>query len=118
MQYDHTSALKHLQNAFGLGGLTARMDAANDLSDCIDMDRLARGDWAKPIDLPALDSAEWPYTDPACTPLAPEFRADDPITSWAARHPKWFRDGDATRDLREYLNSIHAFCHANGLYRG
>jgi phospholipase C len=118
VQYDHTSALKHLRNAFGLGGLTARMDAANDLADCIDMDRLARGDWAKPIGLPPLDSAEWPYTDPACTPLAPEFRADDPITSWAARHPEWFRGGDATRDLREYLNSIHAFCRANGLYRG
>jgi hypothetical protein len=30
------------------------MAAANDLTDCIDMERLAAGDWAKPIDLPQI----------------------------------------------------------------
>ncbi|HWU89498.1 MAG TPA: alkaline phosphatase family protein, partial [Kofleriaceae bacterium] len=43
VQYDHTSALRHLQTTFGLDSLTARVDAANDLTDCIDLDRLARG---------------------------------------------------------------------------
>ncbi|HEY6034870.1 MAG TPA: alkaline phosphatase family protein, partial [Kofleriaceae bacterium] len=38
--YDHTSPLKHLQNVFGLETLNVRMDAANDLTDCIDMERL------------------------------------------------------------------------------
>ena len=43
VEYDHTSALKHLQTAFGLEPLNERMNAANDLTDCIDMERLAAG---------------------------------------------------------------------------
>ncbi len=118
VQYDHTSALKHLQNTFGLGGLTARMDAANDLTDCIDMDRLARNDPAPPIELPMFDSDNWPFADPACSPLANEFRqVDDPISAWAAAHPGAFGPYDASADRTEYLRGIHAFCQRNGLYR-
>ncbi len=118
VQYDHTSALKHLQNTFGLGGLTPRMDAANDLADCIDMDRLARNDPAPPIELPMFDAENWPFTDPACSPLANEFRqVDDPISAWAAAHPGAFGPYDASADRAEYLRGIHAFCQRNGLYR-
>jgi hypothetical protein len=118
VQYDHTSALRHLQNTFGLGGLTARMDAANDLADCLDIDRLARGEPAAPIELPQFDSDDWPFSDPACSPLGQEFRqAEDPISQWAAAHPGVFGEYDASADRREYLHGIHEFCRVNGLYR-
>lgn len=52
--YDHTSALKHLQRTFGTAPLTARSEAAVDLTDCLDLDRLAAGEPAPPIELPAV----------------------------------------------------------------
>jgi phospholipase C len=58
VQYDHTSALKHLQNVFGLEPLNVRCDAANDLTDCIDLDRLSRGEASDPIQLPAVEIDE------------------------------------------------------------
>ncbi len=58
VQYDHTSGLKHLENVFGLEPLTMRSSAANDLTDCIDMERLAAGDPAAPITLPAVEINE------------------------------------------------------------
>jgi phospholipase C len=118
VQYDHTSALKHLQNHFKLGGLTARMDAAIDLTDCIDLDRLARGEPAPPIELPKFNSEEWPFTDTACIPPQGGFlRADDPITAWADANPTAFKGYDLRGDTHEYLKSIHDFCVKNGVYR-
>ncbi|MCW5802428.1 MAG: alkaline phosphatase family protein [Deltaproteobacteria bacterium] len=108
VQYDHTSALKHLQNAFGLETLTPRMNAANDLTDCIDMDRLAAGEPADPIELPKINLADYPMiTDPVCRGSA--FRKD-PITEWADANPGSVIDrrSDAARDtyhrgIVEYL---------------
>ncbi len=53
--YDHTSALKHLENVHGLEPLTARSSAASDLTDCIDLERLAAGQPAAPIALPGVE---------------------------------------------------------------
>jgi phospholipase C len=53
-QYDHTSVLKHIEVMFGLDPLTARSTAAVDLSDCIDHDRLAAGDWAEASPIPPV----------------------------------------------------------------
>lgn len=121
VQYDHTSALMHIANKYGLEPLTARMAAANDLMDCIDMDRLARGDWAEPIELPAIDftftdatednatitvdgeSHEWTG---ACKAEVSGFRALDPISKWADTHPEAFGALDMRRDHRRYLRSI------------
>jgi phospholipase C len=66
VQYDHTSALKHLQTHFGLEPLNQRMNMANDLMDCIDLDRLAAGEPADPITLPDVNRYEWPTTDMRC----------------------------------------------------
>jgi len=66
---DHTSALKHLETTFGLAPLTARSSAAADLSELIDTERLAAGDAADPIALPAVDVAEW-QIDESCTGTA------------------------------------------------
>lgn len=58
VQYDHTSPLKHLENVFGLPALSARSTAASDLMDCIDLERLAAGDAAEPIEMPAIEIDE------------------------------------------------------------
>ena len=73
VQYDHTSALKHLSNAFSLEPLNPRVAAANDLSDCIDLERLARGEPADPIEIPEIDLSTFPHEDPKCHG-APSFR--------------------------------------------
>jgi phospholipase C len=109
VQYDHTSALKHLQNAFGLEPLNARMDAANDLTDCIDMDRLARGEWAPPAELPEINLDDWAWEDMKCK-SAGGFRHADPISQWADKNPGKLggeydlRDADPEqRAVREFL---------------
>ena len=53
--YEHTSPIKHLANLYGFEPLTLRDAAANDLVDCLDLDRLERGEPADPIDLPVVD---------------------------------------------------------------
>lgn len=58
VEYDHTSALRHLQNVFGFGTLGTRTDAANDLIDCIDLERLAAGQPAAPVTMPAVEIDE------------------------------------------------------------
>jgi len=92
--YDHTSALKHLQNTFGLETLNPRMDAANDLTDCIDLERLAAGDWAPPVEIPMVDRYAWPTTDARCMSSG-GFREIDPISEWATANPgKFAREFD------------------------
>jgi phospholipase C len=113
--YDHTSALKHLQNTFGLETLNPRMDAANDLTDCIDLEALAAGKPRDPITLPTINIDDWPMDPVACTHSG-GFREVDPISHWAdlnkgsSKLPPLFdiRDG---RD--EYLRSIREFIRAN-----
>ena len=107
--YNHASALKHLQNTFGLASLTARVDAADDLTDCIDMDRLARGEPAPPIELPRIDTDEWPTLDPACMGSGGFLTAADPITEWADANPGAFAGYDLRDDRAEYLRSIRTF---------
>ncbi|HWU87475.1 MAG TPA: alkaline phosphatase family protein [Kofleriaceae bacterium] len=95
VQYDHTSALKHLQSTFGLESLTPRVDAANDLSDCIDMERLARGEPAAPIELPEINVDDWPYNDAGCHG-GPSFHKG-PLHEWLDANPgKW----DPAYDIR------------------
>ncbi len=109
--YDHTSALKHLQTAFDLETLNPRMAAANDLTDCIDMERLARGEWAEPIELPKVNLDDYrPLIDSAaCKGQA--FRVHDPITEWVDANPgqmlDWRADGEGYhRGIVEYLRSL------------
>jgi phospholipase C len=121
VQYDHTSPLKHLQGALGLAPLNARVDAANDLMDCIDLDRLARGEPAPPIELPLLDASQWPTAAAACMGQSELRRitADDPITAWAEAHPGRFApEHDLRGDVDAYLRSIHAYLAAAGRLRG
>jgi phospholipase C len=109
VQYDHTSALKHLQTAFELETLNPRMDAANDLTECIDMDRLARGEWAAPIELPTINLAEYgmALTDPSCRGSA--FRTLDPISEWADANPGKMLDYRSERERDVYHKGIMGF---------
>ncbi len=109
VQLDHTSALKHLQNAFGLASLNARVDAATDLTDCIDLDRLAAGDPADPVAIPEIDADEWPWTASNCMSSGGFRGAEDPITQWADLHPGSFAGYDMRADTEEYLQSIRDY---------
>jgi phospholipase C len=129
VQYNHTSALKHLQNVFDLDPLTARVTAANDLTDCIDMERLSRGEWAEPIDLPAFEfehdpsSSEitavtvagerWPYTKEICAPGISGFRANCPMNDLANKYPEMFKGFDLRDSEGSYVDSIHRFLSEN-----
>ena len=111
---DHTSALKHLQTVFGLESINGRIDAANDLTECLDMDRLARNDPAKPITMPAINPEDYPYTNAACKGGGFRTTAIDPITQYANENPGAFRKGEDLRDSTDvYLQGIHDFYEAN-----
>ena len=110
--YDHTSALKHLQSTFGLASLNARIDAATDLADCLDHDRLARGEPAAPAAIPTIVADEWPIGDASCTSTG-SFKPHDPITEWAEANPGKFGEYDARADQPEYLGSIREFLRKN-----
>jgi phospholipase C len=112
--YDHTSALKQLQNAFGFSALNVRMDAANDLSDCLDMGRLAKGHANSPIALPFVDPTDttmWPRTPLCSTGGLRTAPPDCPICEWADTRPKMFgtlderaRNAEVRKLIRDYLS--------------
>jgi phospholipase C len=58
IQLEHTSVLAHIERSHGLEPLTARDAAANDLSGCIDQERLAAGDPLPPAEVPAVEIDE------------------------------------------------------------
>jgi phospholipase C len=55
---DHTSVLSHLGGMLGLEPLTARVAAAEDLSELIDQDRLAALEPSAPAEVPAIEVDE------------------------------------------------------------
>jgi phospholipase C len=117
VQYDHTSGLKHLQTMFGLEPLTARAEAANDLMDCIDLERLEAGEPAPPISLPAISSTDWPINHASCQGeggFVARQQARDPISEWADANPGRFPGAfDLRADVDLYLESIRDFLRRN-----
>lgn len=105
VQYDHCSALAHLERTFDLTPLNERTMAANDLSDCIDMERLSKGDWAKPIELPTVDPSTWTM-GPTCTYDGARL---DPITEWANRFPSRVQGLDLRSEVQDYEHAIKSF---------
>ncbi len=106
VQYDHTSAIKHLANQFGLPPLTMRSDIANDLSDCIDFERLEAGEPAPPITLPTveIDENELPASCSGASFRTAEYEHD--ILRWADEQPAKFRQWDARADTRDAIYGI------------
>lgn len=111
LQYEHCSALRELEVAFGLEPINQRTMAARDLSDFIDTERLARGDWAQPITLPTVDPtdrAQWPM-DASCTPGADPFPTTrHPAIEWADTHPALLADLDLRPQVAAYRRAIRA----------
>jgi phospholipase C len=109
--YDHTSALRHLEKAFDLEPLNQRTMAANDLSDFIDMDRLARFDPRPPITLPSIDLSQWPQDPVACA--GGMLREDHPIIAFADANPELVKDFDLRPHIPEYRRAIRELLAAN-----
>jgi phospholipase C len=106
--HDHCSALRELEVAFDLEPLNQRTMAANDLSDFIDAERLAKGDWKPPITIPAVDPSTWEMSMTCFGGSL--FAPSHPVIEWADAHPEriagFDRRKDAaetTRVIREYL---------------
>lgn len=105
VQYDHTSALKHLENHFGLAPLTMRSTAATDLADCIDAERLAAGEPSAPITLPAVEINESELPENCIGSSLREF--DHDILAWAdsANLGKY----DLRSETRDYVYGISEY---------
>jgi len=111
--YEHCSALRHLELAFDLEPLNARTMASNDLTDCIDMDRLAAGEPADPIEIPLVNIGDWPM-DAACTASARELHC---VEEWANAHPEVVGKWDLRRELPEYAASIRNYLRSKATVR-
>lgn len=104
--HEHCSALRELEVAFDLEPLNARTMATSDLSDFIDAERLAKGDWAPPIELPAVDVTQWPMS-PVCT--SGTLRDSHPILEWANTNPPVLAGFDLRPELPDYRRTIRDF---------
>ena len=60
-----------------------------------------KGDWAKPIELPAINVDDWPMDPTACSAQR-RIRAQDPISQWADDNP----DKLNGVDLRPHVQSV------------
>jgi phospholipase C len=100
VQYDHTSALAHVERHFGLEPMTMRDAAANDLTDCLDEQRLAAGTTLTPITVPAveIDFAMLPDFCKSPGDITRELPHDHDILEWAA----------VDRRLRRYVDMRRA----------
>jgi phospholipase C len=110
VQYEHCSALRELEAAFGLEPINQRTMTANDLSDFIDTERLAKGDWAKPITLPTVDpsdATQWPMDD-SCKP-GPITFPRHPVVDWADTNPAVLAGLDRRSQVAEYRRAIREF---------
>ena len=115
-EYNHASALAHLQNVFELENLTMRTAAATDLTDCIDMERLMKNDPAPPIELPDVDVTAWPMPA-ACTyqgggAVAPPGGGAphlDPISEWANKYPERVAGMDLRGETATYRKHIRNY---------
>jgi phospholipase C len=106
--YDHCSALRELEVTFGLEPLNQRTLAANDLSDFIDADRLAKGDWKPPIAIPMVDPSTWEM-DKVCATGKLFAPPSHPVLDWADAHPERIAGLDRRADLPQYRKTIRDF---------
>jgi phospholipase C len=118
--HDHTSALKHLEDVFGLAPLTARVSAATNLVDCLDLERLEAGEPADPIQLPAIDFdlTQQPNWEDCHHPgpSSPRLVHHD-IVAWADARPEIFGRWDRRHHARDDLLTIARYLERHGLLR-
>ena len=95
--------------------LTVRASAANDLWECFDTERLASGDAAAPIVLPAVEIDEADVPD-LCRPGGQKPSGHD-VLEWAAASPVLRRFGARATDPRDTLYGLGAYLDRHGLGR-
>ncbi len=106
VQYDHTSCLAHLINVFGLDPLTPHVTAAHDLTDLIDMERLAKFDWKPPIQVPAVDPSAWPMPPVCSSATSRTAPPSHPVLDWADAHPELVAGLDLRGEIPAYRQAI------------
>jgi phospholipase C len=118
VDYDHTSALRHLQLVHDLPDLTERSAAANDFSDCIDFDRLEAGEPAAPIELPGVEINESDLPD-SCH--GSSFRTvngyDHDILKWADANASKLGKWDNRANTRDDIYAIGEYLDMHNLGR-
>ena len=110
--YEHCSALRHLEVAFDLEPLNERTVASNDLTDCLDLDRLAAGEPADPIEIPLVNLGDWPMSA-ACS-AARELHC---VEDWANRNPDLVARWDLRDELPEYGATIRNYLRSKATVR-
>ncbi|MCE9573581.1 MAG: alkaline phosphatase family protein [Deltaproteobacteria bacterium] len=109
VSYDHTSVLKHIENTFALEPLTMRDAAAVDLSDCLDLDRMAKGQASKPIQLPAVMVDESMLPDRCFNSgSAAAGLIHHDVLAWADANQALIGKYDRRGNLGDYVRSIDA----------
>lgn len=107
--HEHCSALRELEVAFDLEPLNQRTLSASDLSDFIDAERLARGEWAPPIEIPSVDPTQWPMPALCTSGGLRSAGASHPILEWADAHPEAVAGYDLRPELPQYRRAIRDF---------
>jgi phospholipase C len=115
--FDHTSALKHIEDTFGLAPLTARSSAATGLADLIDLERLAAGEPSAPIALPAveIDETQLPAACTGAGPFSAPFEHD--ILAWAEAERARLGHLDRRHETADYIHGIADYLDRHGLGR-
>lgn len=112
---DHTSVLRHFEKMFSLAPLTMRSSAASDLSDLIDGERLAAGDWASPADIPSVE-VDYSAIDSACGAMR-QFSAEHPVLAWADAMAPRLGELDRRKYTQEDLLRIGDYLERHGAGR-
>ena len=81
------------------------------------MDRLAKGEWDKPVELPEVDPSTWTM-DPSQCSTTNTLRTKDPVSEWADANPGRFPARDLRDDPSGHMNSIINFLRAQRAPRG
>jgi phospholipase C len=113
---EHTSCLRHIERVFSLQPLTARDAAANDLSECTDAARLAAGEPAAPIQLPAVEIDET-MLPASCNFGAQLGKPDHDLVEWAEANPRRLGALDRRRHARDDVFAIADYLDRHGLGR-
>jgi phospholipase C len=116
---DHTSPLRHLEKLYGLEPLTMRDAAANDLTDCIDLERLARNEPLPPIQLPAveIDEASLPDICRYSGDFLKSLSHEHDLLAWADAAPHLFGRWDRRAVVRDDIYGIAEYLDQQGLGR-
>lgn len=114
---NHTSALRELEQRHGLAPLSARDAAAPDLSECLDAARLARGEAAAPIALPAVEIDESKL--PAACKGGSDIGGlrDHELLGWAEANARQLGALDRRRFARDDVYGIAEYLDQHGLGR-